>query len=77
MKLRFLPLFLIGVLGILIFFTWERNYITTYSGNIMGTTYKVILVDYDQDLIEEGIYSSLNSLIKRCLLTLIPLLFLD
>ena len=27
----------------------------------MGTTYKVILVDYDQDLIEEGIYSSLNS----------------
>ena len=28
----------------------------------MGTTYKVILVDYDQDLIEEGIYSSLNSI---------------
>ena len=27
----------------------------------MGTTYKVILVDYDQDLIEEGIYSFLNS----------------
>ena len=27
----------------------------------MGTTYKVILVDYDQDLIEEDIYSSLNS----------------
>ena len=28
----------------------------------MGTTYKVILVDYDQDLIEEDIYSSLNSI---------------
>ena len=56
---KFLLPFFIFLLSVVIFLTWEGQRTTTYQGEIMGTTYKVIMIDGNQK--EADIFKILNS----------------